>query len=286
MIDEAELARLRGWIGRSDHAEDVISVELVRRFRATFGEAPGAPQEGEPAPLGIHWCLSPAVAPAGTLGPDGHPARGGFLPPIPLPRRMWAGGEVRLADPLRVGDRVVRVSRIADVQAKAGKSGLLCFVTVEHAYETFRGLAVAERQDIVYREADTGGAPAPASTPPLPALAPGESREAFPTDPVLLFRYSALTFNSHRIHYDADYATAQEGYAGLVVHGPLQATALLRFAAQGLGRPPARFAFRGLSPLILGRAASVNADAAPEGGLRLWVDDGEGRRTMSADADA
>ena len=284
MIGEAELAHLRGWIGRSERGEDVVASELVRRFRATFDEAPGAPETGEPAPLGIHWCLSPAVAPASALGPDGHPARGGFLPPIPLPRRMWAGGALMLVDPLRVGDAVARISRIADVQAKSGKSGLLCFVTVEHTYETARGPAIVERQDIVYREADTGRAHAPTPAPPPTPPEPGARREAFPTDPVLLFRYSALTFNGHRIHYDPDYARHEEGYAGLVVHGPLQATALLRFAAETMGQAPARFSFRGLSPLIAGRPAFVNA--AGEGDSRLWIDDGEGRRSMTGEAEA
>ena len=283
MIGEAELAHLRGWIGRSERTEDLVSSELVRRFRATFDEAPGAPEVGQPAPLGVHWCLSPAVAPAGALGPDGHPARGGFLPPIPLPRRMWAGGALTLIDPLRVGDAVARTSRIADVQAKSGKSGLLCFVTVEHAYETARGPAIVERQDIVYREAETGGhVHAPPPPPPPAPVGPGARREAFSTDPVLLFRYSALTFNGHRIHYDPDYARHEEGYPGLVVHGPLQATLMLRFAAEAMGQAPARFGFRGLSPLIAGRPAFVNA--VGEGDLRLWIDDSDGRRSMSGEA--
>lgn len=280
MIDDTELQRLKGWIGRTETARDVVAPELVRRFRATLDEPAGEPEAGEPAPLALFWCLAPAVAPASALGPDGHPARGGFLPPVALPRRMWAGGEVETLAALRVGDAVERVSTIAAVEAKSGRTGQLCFVTVEHQYRTGRGVAVRERQDIVYREATSGAAP----PSPSPADAPAIVRQAaFPTDTTLLFRYSALTFNGHRIHYDRDYARAEEGYPDLVVHGPLQATALMRLAAEMLGRPPARFGFRGLSPLFVGREATLNA-AEGASGLELWVADADGRRTMAATA--
>ena len=154
------------------------------------------------------------------LGPDGHPARGGFLPPVPLPRRMWAGGELEFFDTLRVGDEVTRTSRIAEVTMKTGSTGVLCFVSVDHLVTTPRGTAIRERQDIVYRDVSTAAAaPAKPAAPPPTA----QHRESHMADPVLLFRYSALTFNGHRIHYDRDYVTKVEGYPGLIFHGPMQA---------------------------------------------------------------
>jgi 3-methylfumaryl-CoA hydratase len=275
MMDDAAIAYLKDWIGRTERAEETLTGELVRRFRATLDDDPGQPETGEPAPLASHWCLAPPVAPASALGPDGHPARGGFLPPVPLPRRMWAGGGLAFHDRLRVGDGVARTSRIADVTVKSGRTGQLCFVTVEHLLSTARGLALSERHDIVYR-----GEGAAAFPPPDAPAA--EWREALPADPTLLFRYSALTFNGHRIHYDRRYAQEVEGYADLVVHGPLQATLLLRLAAKALGAPPKRFEFRGLSPLTVGQPAFVNARRTDDG-LELWVDH-EGRRTMAATA--
>jgi 3-methylfumaryl-CoA hydratase len=254
-----------------------VAGELVRRFRATFDEDPEGAPRGTPAPLCIHWCLAPPVARRSALGVDGHPARGGFLPPVALPRRMWAGGALEFHDRLLVGDKCERVSRITGVEAKNGRTGALCFVTVEHQLSTERGPAIVERHDIVYR-----GESAAARGQPAPAVE-GARREDFPTDATLLFRYSALTFNGHRIHYDPDYAKDQEGYPGLVVHGPLQATRLVRLAADMLGRPPARFAFRGVSPLILGRGAVVCGVEGAEG-LELWMEDGQGARTMTATA--
>lgn len=233
---------LSAWIGRSETAPpETLTPGLLDRFRATL-----APHLGETgaAPAGIHWCLSPPAVSAAGLGPDGHPAKGGFLPPVPLPRRMWAGGELEFLDPLRAGDTVTRTSRIADIQTKTGRSGALCFVTVAHELSTTRGLALRERHDIVYR---------PAAAAPAPAAAP-DAREGADTewqivvDPVLLFRYSALTFNGHRIHYDEPYAREVEFYPGLVIHGPLQATLMLNLAAAQGGGLPRRFAFRGRSP--------------------------------------
>src|SRR5262249_41985329 len=157
--------------------------------------------------------LGQPVYPVSQLGPDGHPTRGGFLPPVPLPRRMWAGGELQFVDPLRVGDEAKRSSRISDVTLKTGSTGTLCFVSVEHVVTTPRGLAIRERQDIVYRDVSKGPSAPPAKTAPPPAA---KHRETHLSDPVLLFRYSALTFNGHRIHYDRDYVTKVEGYPGLI----------------------------------------------------------------------
>lgn len=195
---ELDIAHLRGWIGRTERAEDTLSPRLVTELRATLDKAASADR---PEPLTAHWCLAPPAAPMSGLGPDGHPARGSFLPPVPLPRRMWAGGALEFHDPVRVGDDVARESRIADVTMKHGGTGTLVFVTVEHRYSTSRGLAISERQDIVYRRAAVPGATV--SQPTAPS-SPREARwrREVRADPVLLFRYSALTFNGHRIHYD------------------------------------------------------------------------------------
>ena len=182
------------------------------------------------------------------LGPDGHAAKGGFLPPVPLPRRMWAGGEIETASGLRAGDAVTRTETVRDVAFKSGRSGSLCFVTVDHTVATGRGVAIRERQDIVYREAagaQTGTSAAPERDDPE-AYAAIWDVSATPT---LLFRYSAMTFNGHRFHYDQPYATRVEGYADLVVHGPMQATLLMNLAATLLGHGPRKFAYRGVSPM-------------------------------------
>lgn len=266
MID---IEHLRGWIGREEHASELLTPAQVARFEATFG-GDGAVADGDPAPAMIHLCLAPPAVPTSRLGPDGHPARGGFLPPVPLPRRMWAGGEMRFEAPIRVGEVVARRSVIRDVVLKQGRSGPLCFVTVDHAITSGGRPVLAERQDIVYREAEAPGqaAPAPAAPPPAPE---GNWREVVRPSPPLLFRYSALTFNSHRIHYDAPYAREVEGYPGLVVHGPLQATLLVRLAAAIRGRAPAEFGFRSLSPLHDDADVVLHAAEAGDGGLRLWT---------------
>ncbi|MGI6854653.1 FAS1-like dehydratase domain-containing protein [Mesorhizobium sp. 1B3] len=264
-MNDKEVAHLREWIGREEQACELLTPTLVERFEATLGRQ--LTRIADEAPVAIHWCLhQPAVAPDG-LGRDGHPARGGFLPPVPLPRRMWAGGELSFLAPLRVGDEVTRISRIADVAHKQGRTGELVFVTVEHEVRSGGLLAIRERQDIVYRAMETGAStPVPATAEPHPA----DHSEQVEATTTLLFRYSALTFNGHRIHYDLDYARDEEGYAGLVVHGPLQATLLLHLALRVKGATPARFAYRGVAPLILGRAFSVNAVKTPEG-FDLWT---------------
>jgi 3-methylfumaryl-CoA hydratase len=215
------------------------------------------------------------------LGPDGHPTRGGFLPPVPLPRRMWAGGEIAFLQPLRVGDESTRTSRIADVQVKSGSTGTLCFVSVEHSISSPRGVAIRERQDIVYREMTTS-APASAKAPPPPPKA--QHRETHVSDPVLLFRYSALTFNGHRIHYDRDYVTKVEGYPGLIFHGPLQAALIIEMAAKlRSGKPPKTFTYRGLQPLFEGSEFSINANET-DAGMELWAANAEGQPTMKGTA--
>lgn len=282
-----DIDHLRQWIGRTEQSTDVVTAQLTRGLRATLFLDIGTPNAGDAAPFTVHWCLAQPVRPMAELGPDGHPARGGFLPPVPLPRRMWAGGEVTFIEPLRVGDEVTRSSEIADVQLKSGSTGQLCFVTVNHTITTPRGVAIRERQDIVYRDMPTPeqaaiSAAAPASS--KGAVAPGAHRETHFADPVLLFRYSALTFNGHRIHYDRDYVTKVEGYPGLVFHGPMQAALLVEFAAKlHGGKAPTKFSYRGVNPLFDGAEFSVNAGETPTG-LELWTANSADVPTMKATA--
>lgn len=261
-------AEIENWKGRVFTATELLTERLVAGFRATL--APHLmPVPEDEAPLAAHWCLFPTDAPMSELGADGHPLRYPYLPPPPLPRRMWAGGALQTLMPLRVGDTVTRTTTIADIARKDGSTGELWFVTLEHDYTTARGLAIRERQDIVYRAPVAPGAKA--------TQAPAREAEELPvvwrveTPPPLLFRYSALIFVAHRIHYDLAYATGEEGYEGLVVHGPLQASLLLNAVGQVRGAPPARFAYRGLAPAIGGR------------GMDICVD-GEGRRFHSRSA--
>lgn len=282
--DPLDIDHLRGWIGRTTTASDVISPQRARELWATLDIDVGSVVMGDLAPLAIHWCLAPLVAATTALGPDGHPPRGDFLPPVPLPRRMWASSRLQLVDPLRIGDAIERRSRIVDVTVKQGRSGTLCFVALDHDTVSERGTAVIERQTIVYRGAEPVVAPpAIAATP----LAASRSDIDWHSDRVastaLLFRYSALTFNAHRIHYDRDYARDEEGYPGLVVQGPLLATQLLDFAATIVRRPPGTFTFRGLQPLfdnVPYRLCARGDDTA----LSLWIETGDGSRTTEAEA--
>ncbi|WP_085981031.1 MaoC family dehydratase N-terminal domain-containing protein [Rhodopseudomonas sp. B29] len=283
MMTALDIDHLKQWIGRSEAATDIVTAQLVRGLRATLFLDIGKPQAGDAAPFTAHWCLGQPVYPMDQLGPDGHPARGGFLPPVPLPRRMWAGGELTFIDALKVGDEVTRTSTIGDVQIKQGSTGTLCFVTVNHEITTPRGVAIRDRQDIVYRDVPPPSpAPAPAAKPAAPPPA-AQHRETHLADPVLLFRYSALTFNGHRIHYDRDYVTKVEGYPGLIVHGPMQAALLVEFAAKLKGAAPKTFAYRGVQPLFDGAEFSVNANAAGDK-LELWTANADGVPTMKATA--
>ena len=280
MSDVVDVALLRSWIGRTTEATDIVTPRLTDEFQATFAPHLGA--EAGAAPLGIHWCLSPAITPTDELGHDGHPPKGGFLPPVPLPRRMWAGGEVEMRGALHVGDTVVRRSRIEDVSVKTGRTGTLCFVAVRHEYDAGRGVAISERHDIVYREATVPGA-AQAASAPLPTKRTSSDLSWQVTaDPVLLFRYSATTFNGHRIHYDLPYVTGEEGYAGLVVHGPIQSTLLLNMAARLVGRAPAWFSYRGQSPMIAGQVFSVRGATGADGSVDCWTETEAGTPCMRA----
>lgn len=277
MNDPLDDGQFQHWIGRMQSASDVVTARLVRALRATLFLDIGDPAPGDIAPATTHWCLAQPVAQMNELGPDGHPARGGFLPPIPLPRRMWAGGELEFLMDLKVGDEVSRTSMIADITVKEGRTGTLCFVAVDHVIETLRGVAIRERQNIVYRDV----VPSPATDATEPPIA--DHRVDYLADPVLLFRYSALTFNGHRIHYDRDYVTRIEGYPGLIVHGPLQASLLVELAARIEGRRPRLVSYRGVRPLFDGGLFSANAKRGQDG-LSLWTADESGQPTMTATA--
>ncbi|PZO04588.1 MAG: protein dehydratase [Hyphomicrobiales bacterium] len=275
-----DIDHLRGWIGRTEDASDLVTPRLIESFAATFAPHLAPAPRGE-APLALHWCLAPPIAPMSALGPDGHPAKGDFLPPVPLPRRMWAGGRIETLAPLCEGDAVMRRSTIGDVTTKEGRTGALCFVAVQHEVSTPRGVALRERHDIVYRQASSLPAAAPvANAAPEPADLAWEI-EASPT---LLFRYSALTFNAHRIHYDLPYATTEEGYGGLVVHGPIQATLMLNIAATLAGTTTLALDYRGLSPLIAGGRFFVKARRSTAGSIRTWTEGSDGRRRMEGTA--
>jgi 3-methylfumaryl-CoA hydratase len=266
------------YIGRTARTEDFVSPHLVERLAATLGRAP--PNTDMLPPL-WHWLLFQEWASPGELGSDGHPKRGGFLPPLPeLTRRVWGGGRVEFGTPLHIGERVVRTSVIQRIDDKVGKSGRLVVVTVRHELVGASGLAVREEQDLVYREADAGTAAAAVACSTAP---PGAFSTQVLPDPVLLFRFSALTGNAHRIHYDLPYARQSEGYPGLVVHGPLQAIWLMSRMQQELALSPTRLTYRAHRPAFAGKP--LRLEGWQEGpSARLRTVDAEGALCMSAEA--
>jgi len=276
------LEHLRSWIGRSEQRTDTITAAPLAALAAALDRDDPAPATGTAVPPLWHWLYFLPIARQSELGPDGHPRRGGFLPPVELPRRMWAGGRLTFERPLRVGEVATRTSRIDDVAAKDARSGPLVFVTVRHALSTPEGHAISEAHDIVYR-----GLPAPgsAATPPRAPTDETFARTVVPDD-VLLFRYSALTFNGHRIHYDRRYVTEVEGYPGLVVHGPLIATLVLDLLRRE--RPTAtvaRFDFKAVSPLFDLHPFEVCGRPDGERGFALWARNHEGGLAMQATAE-
>lgn len=274
---------LRDWIGRSETRDDEISPTPVAAMAATLDLDKISVTSGAPLPPLWHWLYFIPLAVQSEIGPDGHPKRGGFLPLVPLPRRMWAGGRLEFLRPLKVGETVTRRAQIKDVNIKEGRSGTLVFVTVSHEFSTRDGVAIREEHDIVYRDNPRPDAPAP--KPQLPHGKETFSREIEP-DPVLLFRYSALTFNGHRIHYDRTYATEVEGYPGLIVHGPLIATLLMDLLHRNL--PDAQvtlFNFRAVRPLFDINRFTVCGRRDGAQNVALWACDHDGWLTMEATAE-
>jgi 3-methylfumaryl-CoA hydratase len=271
------------WLGRSDTRHDLVTPAPVAALSATLDREDPPPQPGDALPPLWHWLYFLPQHRHSELGADGHAKLGGFLPPVPLPRRMWAGGRLQFHRPLRVGEAITRVSRITQIQAKSGQSGELVFVTVHHAVHGAEGLAIEEEHDIVYREAPRPGAALP---PPQPAPTGSAFERQLTADAVMLFRYSALTFNGHRIHYDRAYVISVEGYPGLVVHGPLLATLLLDLLRRE--RPAAelrRFAFKAVRPIFDLHPFSLHARPEADGRWQLWARDHEGLLAISAQAD-
>ena len=276
---------LTDWIGRSETVTDTVAPTPYAALSAMLDRDPQRPPVGTLLPALWHWLYFLPLHRQSEIGPDGHANRGGFLPPVPLPRRMWAGSQFQFHSPLRVGDALMRTSTIHDVTEKSGRTGPLVFVKVRHEIrrDGEANVALTEFHDIVYREAPSAEQPAPAPTT-APAISPWE-RKWVPDD-VLLFRYSALTFNGHRIHYDRRYVTEVEGYPGLIVHGPMLATLLLDLLRQE--KPDAaiaRYEFKAVRPVFDINPFFVCGEPQADGKtFKLWVKDHEGYLTMSATA--
>ena len=274
MTQALDLDHLRQWIGRATEATDIVTAQLVKGLRATLFQEIGEPKTGDAAPWTTHWCLAQPVFPMSQLGPDGHPARGGFLPPVPLPRRMWAGGEIEFFEALRVGDEVD--ANLADIRCddedRLDRRALLRLRrTHHHDIARHRDPRAAGHRLSRHRRCGAGRARQGA------AAAAGRQASRKPhVRSVLLFRYSALTFNGHRIHYDRDYVTKVEGYPGLIFHGPLQAALIVEFAAKLHGdTAPKKFSYRGVQPLFEGGEFTINASDT-HAGMELWIANSDG----------
>ena len=276
---------LADWVGRSEFLPDTVTAAPYAALAATFDRAADRPTDGTPLPPLWHWLYFLPLHRQSEIGPDGHAKRGGFLPPVPLPRRMWAGSQFQFHKPLRIGDAINRTSTIQAVTEKSGRTGPLVFVKVRHeiSREGDSAIALSEFHDIVYREA---ARPDDATPPPKAAPAASTWEKKWVPDDVLLFRYSALTFNGHRIHYDRRYVTQVEGYPGLIVHGPMVATLMLDLLRHQ--RPEAELAsyeFRAVSPLFDIHPFFVCGEPQPDGhSVRLWAKDHEGNLAMEATA--
>ncbi len=270
---------LKSWIGRSKTSTDIIRPQPAAMMAATLDRNTDLPKDGSILPPPWHWLYFLEAKPRGDLGRDGHVALGDFMPPVALPRRMWAGGRLVFASPIRIAETIRKISTIVKVIRKSGRSGELCFVTVRHELFCGSELRLTEDHDIVYRED-----PTQQDAPPLPPIPSGAAdvSETIVPDPVLLFRYSALTFNSHRIHYDVDYSRDVEGYKGLVFHGPLTATLLLDLAIRQSG-PSAfsDFSYRAISPLFDDTPFTISL-RRESNQLVLWAANSDGHLAMTA----
>jgi 3-methylfumaryl-CoA hydratase len=294
MSSPIDLSLLQRWVGNTETSQDTITLAPVRSMSALLDRDDAAPQVGDGLPPLWHWMYFLPAAKQSDLDEDGHAKRGGFLPPVPLPRRMWAGGQLEFFRPIHLGDPLRRTSTIQSVKHKQGKSGDLVFVTVEHRYDDKHGPCLREVHDIVYRPfahaTDTAVSPISAATliDASPHAQPLWLREITPNE-TMLFRYSALTFNAHRIHYDRKYASEVEAYSGLVVHGPLIATLLVDLLRRHTDRPLKRFTFKAVRPTFEcadQRRMRVNAQLHSDGQhCHLWAQDHEGWLTMQADAE-
>lgn len=276
---------LKDWTGKSELTEDIAAAAPLAGLAATLDHAETPWRTGEVPPLG-HWLYFLPRAIQREISEDGHPKRGGFLPPVPLPRRMWAGSRLTFEAPILIGEQLQRLSTIKKVDHKSGRTGSLVFVTVAHELTNASGRVLYEEQDIVYKEdAPAGGEAAPSRPAPVEFRESDWSRTITP-DPVLLFRYSALTFNAHRIHYDRPYSSEVEGYPGLVVHGPLTATMLVDlYLRNNPGARVTSFSFRGLRPLFDINPFTL-CGKKRAGGAELWAVGPDGQVAMTAELEA
>ncbi|HXQ25682.1 MAG TPA: MaoC family dehydratase N-terminal domain-containing protein [Candidatus Acidoferrales bacterium] len=278
-----DIAELQKWVGKTETATDQVTPVPIAALEATLDIDAPPPRAGDPLPPLWHWLYFLPMDRQSELAADGHARRGGFLPPVPLPRRMWAGGRFEFHHPLRVGESITRSSRISDIQQKEGRTGPLVFVVVRHEISNSAGVAITEEQDLVYRGLSKPGEPTPA---PRPAPADSAWQRVIHPNDVLLFRYSALTFNGHRIHYDRRFVTEVEGYPGLVVHGPLIATMLLDLVRRNMPEAHvASFTFRAGSALF--DTAPFSICGKPEAGRKtvaLWAKDAAGSLATTATA--
>jgi 3-methylfumaryl-CoA hydratase len=280
---DTSLNELKAWIGRSETVHDRIGAAPAKALNATLDHPPLPAQDGWPLPPLWHWLYFLPLHRQSEIGADGHARRGGFLPPVPLPRRMWAGSQFEFRAPVRVGDAVDRTSTIADVSVKHGRTGTLVFVKVRHEVRCngAADAAIVEFHDIVYRDAKR-----PGDVEPPPQAVPEDARweRVLVPDDVLLFRYSALTFNGHRIHYDRRYVTEVEGYPGLIVHGPLIATLLMDLVRRNApDADVAAFRFKAVRPTFDLNPFRVCGDPQPDGkAIRLFAQDHDGWLTMDA----
>ena len=281
MSTKVDIDHLRKWIGKIDNVTDFVTPIVEQRYRATLNMDIGNPKDGDPVTSGLHWMLGWNLVKNDELGVDSHPALGEFLPPVPLPRRMWAGSEIKVLKPIRVGDKVIKQSTVADIQVKEGRTGLLCFVTAEYNFLVNDEVTINEKHNIVYRDISKSGGGSGYSKD-IPEKA--DLSEKIFMHPTILFRYSAIGFVGHRIHYDHPYTVNEENYPGLIVHGPLQATYLLRAAEKLMGKPVKSFTHKVMAPVFANSEYIVGVDKMDDGSVSCWGATKEFGVTMRAEA--
>ena len=281
MSTKVDIDHLRKWIGKIDNVTDYVTPIVEQRYRATLNMDTGNPKDGDPITSGLHWMLGWNLVKNDELGVDSHPALGEFLPPVPLPRRMWAGSEIKVLKPIRVGDKVIKQSTVADIQVKEGRTGLLCFVTAEYNFLVNDEVTINEKHNIVYRDISKSGGGSGYSKD-IPEKA--DLSEKIFMHPTILFRYSAIGFVGHRIHYDHPYTVNEENYPGLIVHGPLQATYLLRAAEKLMGKPVKSFTHKVMAPVFANSEYMVGVDKMDDGSVSCWGATKEFGVTMRAEA--
>ena len=281
MSTKVDIDHLRKWIGKIDNVTDYVTPIVEQRYRATLNMDIGNPKDGDPVTSGLHWMLGWNLVKNDELGVDSHPALGEFLPPVPLPRRMWAGSEIKVLKPIRVGDKVIKQSTVADIQVKEGRTGLLCFVTAKYNFLVNDEVTINEKHNIVYRDISKSGGGSGYSKE-IPEKA--DLSEKIFMHPTILFRYSAIGFVGHRIHYDHPYTVNEENYPGLIVHGPLQATYLLRAAEKLMGKQVKSFTHKVMAPVFANSEYMVGVDKMDDGSVSCWGATKEFGVTMRAEA--